>query len=121
MELTVAIRGTADADGWTAWAERDAYDPEPTLPHRSNCSAPASFTAQWERHFRIANDHALGRDTSTDLKHAAVNIRILVPTGVRARSVKPRRLLAELFTRDKFRLQSHLGGLYHRYRATSVL
>jgi hypothetical protein len=27
MELTVAIRGTADADGWTAWAERDAYDP----------------------------------------------------------------------------------------------
>jgi hypothetical protein len=31
MELTVAIRGTADADGWTAWAERDAYDPSPTL------------------------------------------------------------------------------------------
>jgi hypothetical protein len=25
MELTVAIRGTADADRWTAWAERDAY------------------------------------------------------------------------------------------------
>jgi hypothetical protein len=27
MELTVAIGGNADADGWTAWAERDADDP----------------------------------------------------------------------------------------------
>jgi hypothetical protein len=74
------------------------FDPEPTLPHRSDCSAPASFTAQRKRHFRLANDPALGMETSTDLKHAAVNIRILVPTGVRAASVKPPRLLAELGT-----------------------
>ena len=27
MELSVAIGGTTDADGWTAWAERGANDP----------------------------------------------------------------------------------------------
>jgi hypothetical protein len=57
MELTVIIRGTADADGWTAWAERDAYDPLRTAARPKSCTAQVltwSPPSGMLRAFRIA-------------------------------------------------------------------